>query len=140
MNDDTPYTNTFPDGLVVGGVFYPLETECPEEFDSQRVTPCGTCDGSGMVRNPAIEWVWICSTKPQINDTCASLFGEEVACYYDTLSLASGGSHSPFCRWVSVGLIDKVPYRPSLFGFPVIPDESMEVPHLTLGPWEGPMI
>jgi len=84
------------DGLMVGGVFYPFMVDCFPCNSTGRanVSParaCSTCDDTGMVRNPALEW------QQQWRPSFA------YAWRTDTLS-----EHSTYAsletRWVAVGV------------------------------------
>jgi len=85
-----------PDGSVFDGKFYPFMVDCFPCNSTGRanVSParaCSTCDDTGMVRNPALEW------QQQWRPSFA------YAWRTDTLS-----EHSTYAsletRWVAVGV------------------------------------
>lgn len=69
--------------------------------------PCLTCDGSGEVRNDALEWVWVCI----VDDMRFFFDDDDIGCRL-TQQLNDDGStefvepyfHGAECGWVSLGL------------------------------------
>ena len=105
-----------PDGIRVGGLDYPHMIECPdcEGVGTNNATTmeewidgCETCDGSGEVRNDALEWVWVCI----VDDMRFFFDDDDIGCRL-TQQLNDDGStefvepyfHGAECGWVSLGL------------------------------------
>ena len=86
------------DGLMVGGVFYPFMVDCFPCNSTGRanVSParaCSTCDGTGQVRNPALEWIYRHSEECWVTRKFNS-----VTCTTYSLPEPCSGS------WVAVGV------------------------------------